>query len=182
MKISEVETLFVAGWKGSGPNHWQSRWQAKLSTARRVEQKDWENPKLDDWVEQLVRDVERASKPVVLVAHSLGVATVVHAAPRMQHWVKGAYLVACPDVDDSSRVPESLRDFGPLPTSPLPFKAQLTASRSDPYCSWDRAQQLAGHWGILLQDAGESGHLNEESGQGPWPEGLISFAHFMKAL
>ncbi|MDD7911870.1 MULTISPECIES: RBBP9/YdeN family alpha/beta hydrolase [Pseudovibrio] len=182
MKISEAEVLIVPGWQNSGPDHWQSRWQAKLSTARRVEQQDWELPQVEAWVDQLVADVEKATKPVVLVAHSLGVATVVHAAPKIAPWVKGAYLVACPDVDDSSRVPECLRNFGPLPTAALPFHAHLTASRNDPYCTWERSEQLAKLWGIILQDAGETGHLNEESGQGPWPEGLISFAHFMKAL
>ncbi|WP_310618842.1 RBBP9/YdeN family alpha/beta hydrolase [Flexibacterium corallicola] len=182
MKISEVEVLVVPGWLGSGKDHWQTRWENKLSTARRVEQDDWENPEQDQWVGRLVQEVETATKPVVLLAHSLGCVTVAHAAPRIKHWVKGAYMVACPDIDDSSRIPANLRSFAPLPTSPLPFTAKLTASRNDPYCSFERAEQLAKLWNIGLQDAGETGHINEESGQGPWPEGLISFAHFMKAL
>jgi serine hydrolase len=36
MKTSDAEILFLPGYKGSGPDHWQSRWEAKLSTARRV--------------------------------------------------------------------------------------------------------------------------------------------------
>ncbi|WP_068313364.1 RBBP9/YdeN family alpha/beta hydrolase [Polycladidibacter hongkongensis] len=182
MKIAEADILVAPGLNGSEPEHWQSRWQAKLSTAKRVEQADWDNPEKELWVDTLVQAVEAASRPVVLIAHSLGVATVVHAAPRIRPWVKGAFLVACPDCDDSSRVPASVHAFGPLPSEPLGFHARVVASRTDPYCSYERAQQLAEHWDVTFQDAGESGHINVASGQGPWPEGLLSFAHFMKTL
>ncbi|WP_068087030.1 RBBP9/YdeN family alpha/beta hydrolase [Polycladidibacter stylochi] len=182
MKISEADVLIVPGLFGSCGAHWQTRWQQKLSTASRVEQANWEKPVLDEWVDNLVSAVEKATRPVVIVAHSLGVATTVHAAPRIKPWVKGAFLVACPDCDDSSMVPESVHAFGPLPTAPLGFHARVVASRNDPYCTFERAEQLAKHWQVNFQDAGESGHINVESGQGPWPEGLLSFAHFMKAL
>ncbi|SFU12608.1 hypothetical protein SAMN05444141_109129 [Pseudovibrio denitrificans] len=182
MKISEADILIVPGLHGSDANHWQSRWQAKFSTGRRIEQKDWSKPDLEEWVNNVVKAVEEATRPVVLVAHSAGVATVVHAAPRIKNWVKGAYLVAPADVDDSSCVPTELHGFAPFPTSPLPFHAKVVASRNDPYCTYERAEQLAKLWNARLQDAGESGHINSESGQGPWPEGIISFAHFMKEL
>jgi predicted alpha/beta hydrolase family esterase len=38
MKASEAEILMVPGYTNSGPEHWQSRWQNKLGSARRVEQ------------------------------------------------------------------------------------------------------------------------------------------------
>ena len=60
--------------------------------------------------------------------------------------------------------------------------AHLVASRNDPYCDYQRAEDLAGAWGATFQDAGEAGHINVESGHGPWPEGMMSFAHFMKRL
>jgi predicted alpha/beta hydrolase family esterase len=34
----------------------------------------------------------------------------------------------------------------------------------------------------MLIDAGESGHINSESGHGPWPEGSMVFAEFMTQL
>ena len=55
--------LIVPGWRDSGPGHWQSRWQAKLSTARRVEQRDWEKPMRDDWVARL-RGADIVSAPI----------------------------------------------------------------------------------------------------------------------
>ncbi len=36
--------------------------------------------------------------------------------------------------------------------------------------------------GSELLDAGFSGHINSESGHGPWPEGVLRFAGFLKTL
>ncbi len=83
MKVSEADILIVPGYTNSGPDHWQSRWERKLSTARRVEQAEWSKPVKEDWVARLVEEVNASSKPVVLVAHSLGVPTVIHALPEI---------------------------------------------------------------------------------------------------
>src|SRR3546814_16327297 len=50
MKASDADILIIPGYTSSGPDHWQSRWQEKLSTARRVEQAEWVKPVKDDWV------------------------------------------------------------------------------------------------------------------------------------
>ncbi|MEY2800676.1 MAG: hypothetical protein RL513_260, partial [Pseudomonadota bacterium] len=63
------------------------------------------------------------------------------------------------------------RSWSPIPMQPLPFPSVLVASRNDPYCRFDRAQTLAQAWGSRLVDAGETGHLNADSGLGDWPEG-----------
>ena len=44
MRSSDCDNLIIPGLGGSGPVHWQTRWQEKLSTARRVEQADWDRP------------------------------------------------------------------------------------------------------------------------------------------
>jgi len=38
MKIRDADILIIPGYRNSEPDHWQSRWQAKMATARRVEQ------------------------------------------------------------------------------------------------------------------------------------------------
>ncbi len=183
MKTSDCTILVVPGLGGSGPDHWQTRWQQKLSTARRVEQADWDSPDRADWTVRLVDAVAAAERPVVIVAHSLGVATVAHAAPRLrQGSVIGGFLVALPDVEDTGIEPDCLAAFAPLPRDPLPFPSLLIASRNDPYCGYDRAEDVSYSWGAALVDAGEAGHLNPESGFGPWPEGLMRFAGFLKRL
>ena len=35
---------------------------------------------------------------------------------------------------------------------------------------------------VEQDDAGEAGHINGESGHGPWPEGLLTFGKFMSRL
>ena len=41
MRAADADILIVPGLHDSEPDHWQSRWQQKLSTARRVAQQDW---------------------------------------------------------------------------------------------------------------------------------------------
>lgn len=73
MRTSDCDILMVPGNTNSGPDHWQTRWERQLSTARRVEQASWDEPDRDSWAARIVEEVERARRPVVLVAHSLGV-------------------------------------------------------------------------------------------------------------
>jgi predicted alpha/beta hydrolase family esterase len=182
MKVKDAEILIVPGYTNSGPEHWQSRWQSKLSTARRVEQEEWSKPVREDWTANVARAVNEAARPVVIVAHSLGVAAAVQAVPRFERPVAGAFLVAPPDVANPDLRPRHLMTFGPYPREPLPFPSILIASRNDPFCAFDVAEDIAGAWGSLFIDAGETGHLNAESGFGPWPEGSMTFAKFMTDL
>ena len=71
--------------------------------------------------------------------------------------VRGALLVSLPDVEENPDVPAAARAFAPVPRDPLPFPSLLVASRTDPYCAYDRADDFAHAWGSLTVDAGESG-------------------------
>lgn len=183
MRTSDCDIIIVPGYTNSGSDHWQSRWQRKLSTARRVEQDDWDSPSREPWVARLVEVVAASRRPVIIVAHSLGVVTVAHAAPLLpRDVVRGALLVAPADVDKPGLIPAVEQSFSPIPQDPLPFPSLLVASRSDPYCAYERAEDLAFAWGSALVDAGDAGHINPESGFGPWPEGLMRLAGFLKRL
>jgi predicted alpha/beta hydrolase family esterase len=72
--------------------------------------------------------------------------------------------------------------FGPYPRDPLPFPSIVVASRNDTFCDFQVADDMAASWGSLFIDAGERGHINAESGQGPWPEGLMVFSKFIAHL
>jgi len=182
MKVKDADILIVPGYTNSGPDHWQSRWEAKLSTARRVEQAEWSKPVREDWTQVLANAVNEATRPVVLVAHSLGVATVVQAVPQFANRVAGAFLVAPPDVANPSIRPKHLMTFGPYPRDPLPFPSMVAASSNDPFCALDVAEDIAAAWGSLFVHAGEAGHINADSGFGPWPEGSMAFANFLTRL
>ncbi|MEY9829797.1 putative alpha/beta hydrolase family esterase [Sinorhizobium fredii] len=163
MKVSEAHILIVPGYTNSGPDHWQSRWERKLSTARRVVQAEWSKPLREDWVARMIEEVNAARKPVVIVAHSLGIATAVHALPHCKKKIAGAFLVAPPDVANPNIRPKHLMTFGPYPREPLPFPSLVVASRNDPFGSYEQAGDIANAWGSLLVDAGEAGHINAES-------------------
>ena len=183
MRTSDVDILIVPGWTGSGPDHWQSRWERNLSTARRIVQDDWDTPDRQAWVARIVETVRQAKRPVVLVAHSCGVATVVHAAPLLAGLgIAGAYLVAPADPDGAVAWPAAEGGFAPMPLEPLPFPAVVVASSNDPHCTMERARQFAEAWGATLTPAGDAGHINTASGHGPWPEGLMRFGLFLSKL
>jgi uncharacterized protein len=183
MKTADCDILIVPGLRGSEEDHWQARWASRLPTARLVAQDDWHNPEPGPWRARIAEVVAAATRPVVLIAHSLGVVACVEAAPGFEPGrVRGAVFVALPDVENAPNLPDSVRAFAPLPRDPLPFPSLVVASRTDPHCDYARAEDFAYAWGAAIVDAGDSGHINVASGHGPWPEGLMRFAGFMKTL
>lgn len=173
--------LVVPGWQNSGPEHWQSQWQAQQPGWQRVMQRDWLTPQLADWVAALDAAIVAATQPVLLVAHSLGCVTVAHwAQAQASHTgkVAAAWLVAPADTERAD-APAAVASFAPLPRQPLPFASQIIASDNDPYCSAARAQQLAADWGSACQVLPQAGHINTDAGFGPWPQGLSALASWL---
>ena len=73
-------------------------------------------------------------------------------------------------------------DLGIPRDSLKPHPALVIASRDDPYSSFAESEAFAQMLGAELVDAGFSGHINGDSGHGPWPEGLMRFAGLLKTL
>jgi predicted alpha/beta hydrolase family esterase len=175
-----VPVLVLPGWHGSGPGHWQSRWE-HLYNYTRVDQHDWDRPLRGDWtarLEEVLLDLP--GPPPVLVAHSLGCLLVAAWAAHSRNTarVAGALLVAPPDVRTPALQPV-LASWASLPLQALPFHSVVVASQDDPYCSPARSDELAQAWGAHRVDAGCAGHLNADSGLSDWPEG---HAHLLKLL
>ena len=167
--VEETTVILVPGLGDSGPDHWQTRWGRDHPPFRRVRQRNWHQPQVGEWVEALDREIRRAPSPAILVGHSLGCITIAEWAQR--HWsdIRGALLVAPADTD---RRPF----FAGVPLRPLPFPSILVASDNDPHLELERARLFARHWGSRLVNLGRVGHINVESGFGPWPEGEILLA------
>ena len=166
-----ASVLILPGFENSGPAHWQSRWEAEHPEYRRVEQSDWFQPQVGDWVGTLAAAIAAAPEPVVLVAHSLGCVTVAHWVARGGHTsrVRGALLVAPADVD-TAEVPE-LVNFRPVPLVPLPFPSIVVAGDDDPWAALPRCETFAAAWGSRLVVIPGGGHVNADSGLGSWPQG-----------
>jgi uncharacterized protein len=160
--------LIVPGWRDSGPGHWQSLWAHTLPGALRTVQDDWETPRLVSWVGSLAQQILAAPSPVVIAAHSLGCITVAHLPSQAVKRIRGALLVAPADPERRA----VLQDFAPVPHERLPYRSILVASSDDPYCSVRLAGAYARAWGSEFVRLNGAGHINLESGHGPWPLGL----------
>ena len=79
MKLAECDILILPGLGGSEPGHWQMRWAERMNNAAIVEQADWFEPDLDDWVQTIDQAARLTIRPVIMVAHSLAVTAVAHA-------------------------------------------------------------------------------------------------------
>ncbi|MCY1672014.1 alpha/beta hydrolase [Novosphingobium sp. SL115] len=167
--------LTVPGLGNSGPGHWQTIWEDVLPNCRRVDLGLWEEPHRNTWVNKINLAIQRADRPVVLVAHSLGCLAVAWWAeferPR-DGKVIGALLVAPPDVEERP-IDRRLTRFAPCPQGELPFASCLVASRNDPYMRIGAARRLADAWGSQFADAGEAGHINAQSDLGEWAFGQL---------
>lgn len=182
---SDPLVLLVPGLHNSGARHWQSLWERELPDCRRVDLGMWDNPHRNTWVNKLNLAIERAGRPVILVAHSLGCLAVAwwaeYERPSPPSPVAGALLVAPPDVDRPGIDPRVAR-FGAAPRRELPFPAFLAASRNDPWCSLRSATELARDWGCRFADAGAIGHINSDSDIGGWAFGKGLLRHLLRGL
>lgn len=164
-----MRVFTLPGYLDSGPEHWQSQWEARHLGVVRVVQDDWEAPDRAAWVGRLDETVENGAH-IVFAAHSMGCLLAAHWAHATGRTVAGALLVAVPDPDGPA-FPASATGFAPLPARPLPFPAIVVASEDDPFASMAFSRRTAGAWGARLVVAGARGHINGESGLGDWPDG-----------
>jgi len=165
--------LIIPGLGDSGPQHWQSLWEASHPDYQRVRQTDWECPRCSDWVSNLDAAISAANSPSVLVAHSMGCMGVIHLAAttgNRNKRVAAALLVSPPDVE-AETIPSGPTGFAPCPLIRLPFKSIVVASTNDPFVTLERAKIFATAWGSELVILDSAGHINAASGHGPWPEG-----------
>jgi len=176
MDNEHTQYLIVPGWHGSEADHWQSHWHQTLPGAHRVEQRDWVEPQLHDWVQALDQKIHALSgKQIILVAHSLGCVTVAHwartAGADVLRRIGGALLVAPADVerDNATLV---LRNFGPVPLEHLPFPSVLVGSTNDTAASAERVILFGRAWGAKIAMLTNAGHINVRSGHTKWEAGF----------
>lgn len=182
-RMMELTYLIIPGWGDSGDAHWQSFWLKKYPNAVKLIQDNWEEPQLDQWMARLNEVLLRLKHPTILIAHSLGVALVVHWARTCNtSLVAGALLVSPSDVDAPEHTPAVLRNFAPMPTEHLPFPATVVASQDDPYVLPARAQWFAKQWGCDFVNIGNKGHINSDSKLEYWEEGQQILAKLLEQV
>lgn len=175
--FASFDFLVVPGRENAPAEHWQSHWLGAFANSSRLIQAEWSRPEVGAWTHRLDAAVDAAPRRVVLIAHSVGVATVVRwtaAQPERAHAkVAAALLVAPTNVDDPDPSFDLVRNFGPMPLSPLPYPALILSSRDDPRVTPPQALAFAQAWGADVADVGELGHIGSAARLGLWPQGLV---------
>ncbi|MBK9079784.1 MAG: alpha/beta hydrolase [Hyphomicrobium sp.] len=160
-----TSTLIIPGLRSSGPAHWQSWFETQIVSTVRVIQPDWTTPDLNAWSARIRRDITRTPGRLYIVAHSFGALAAVQAANNHATRIAGALLVAPAD-------PDKFGVSSLLPHDPLPFPTVVVGSTNDPWMSLQKAADWADGLGAEFVNLGAAGHINVDSGFGPWPEGL----------
>ena len=167
-------TLIIPGLKSSGPTHWQTWFEQRVPGSIRVIQRDWNDAHLPDWSSRVRRDIARTPGQIFIVAHSFGALAAIQAASDHSERISGALLVAPAD-------PERFGIAEFLPQSTLGFPAVVVGSSNDAWMSLEDAARWADMWGADFVNLGRAGHINSESGFGPWPEGLALLERLRRA-
>ena len=184
--------LIVPGYRGSPSGHWQTWIEAQYPNAERLTAIDYHQPALSDWSEHISEYLANQTHPVTIVAHSFGCLAAVLAIKKHQSKVSAALFVA-PASPLRFTEHGHINDFPNMPTistilpnTSLGIIGLIVASQNDPWMAYKDAYKLSLRWGMLCHNAGPVGHINLESGHGPYPavklflDSLIHLAQICK--
>jgi len=202
MTLDQAENLLIVpGYQGSGECHWQTWLRRQLPGSQVLDDVNWHKPVLADWAERVREEIALATAPLWIVAHSFGCLATAVAVADCPQGVAGVILVAPADparfnllglnTADSERLGarklqiSTLADV--LRDKALDVPGLLIASENDPWLTLEDAGRWAQVWGLEVHNAGHAGHINPESGFGPWPQlleilSLLQSRHVSSAM
>lgn len=183
-KYSEkYQFLHIPGIGDSGETHWHTNWENSFPEIQRVIQKNWESPDKEAWIKTLESYIEEYSvKPIILIAHSLGSGTIIHADYLNKlTGVKAAFLVALPDIERKD-FPEECSGFVPMPKSKFSIPAVMVSSESDEWCSMEVAKKWSDILEVPLINIGKKQHICGEKEFEEWKEGKNLLVDFLDSL
>lgn len=157
--------LIIPGRGGSGEGHWQSHLERAIPSSVRVHQDDWEEPDIALWARRIDAQARQCDSPPLAVAHSFGCLALAYAVRAHATPLAASFLVAPAD-------PQRFAIADAAVMHPLGQRSDLLASSNDPWLSDERCRQLGAAWGSRLHVLGPLGHINIDSGFGPWPQML----------
>jgi predicted alpha/beta hydrolase family esterase len=181
--MSDRRFLVLHGWQNRRPQqHWQ--WQLVESLRSAGEQvlypqfPDPDQPSLEKWVQLLQAELTQlGSGERVVIAHSLAVPLWLHAAQLLQPQEKAdrVLLVAPPSPAVLTGFAE-VAAFGAVPqdrrsVARASAATRLVRSDDDPYCP-EGADIAYTDLGLDCDVIQGGGHLDPDSGYGPWPSML----------
>ena len=170
--------LILHGYLGSGPEHWQSWLAARLRAAgERVAYPDLpdpETPSLSAWRAALAAQLPTLHGELTVVTHSLGCILWLHHCSEPVIAAARAHRVLLVAPPSLAGAPPALAPFFPVPLEREPVAAaasetRLVSAPDDPYCPEDAALLYGEPLGLPVDVLPGGGHVNVESGYGPWP-------------
>lgn len=177
-----MKILNAPGLHGSGPIHWQTRWeQIPGRQIARTTPASWDEPDPADWLTALRGDILASGSETIVVAHSL--ACIVMAQILADEALcAGLVLVAPPDPHAEPFRVVTDAGFHTMATRPVLVPGLVIASTDDPYATPEATQRMADVWGVPLTWVGALGHINSASGLGDWPQGWAMVEEFAATL
>lgn len=156
--------LIVPGLHDSGAAHWQTWLEQQYRDAQRVRQRDFSRPDLERWSERIQSRLESAGDGEwIAVAHSFGCLALAHHLQQQPDSPIREVLFVAPAEPDKFGLAER------LPHQRLGRPSAMVASQNDPWMSAASALRWASRWGSSYSNLGLVGHINSESGFGPFP-------------
>ena len=168
-------TILVPGLRASDEYHWQTCWARQLPRWKRISQRNWIQPDIENWCAAIRRELTTCKLPVILIGHSFGALASWYQVQRQASNIAGIVMVA--PAEPSWFELEEI-----VTASKLNVPGLVFASRNDPLMSFNRALFWSDCWGCELIDMGDAGHINSESGFGEWKYGLERISEFGEGL
>lgn len=167
--------ILVPGLRDSDEHHWQSCWSRRFPCWRRISQRNWLEPDIENWISAIKRELSTCQSPAILVGHSFGALASCRLVQTQGANIAGIVMVA-PAEPSFFELDDAIR------AEKLTTQSIMFASRNDPLMPYKRAKFWAACWGCHLIDIGDAGHINAESGHGEWVYGLERLAEFGEEL
>ena len=171
--------LILHGWAGSGAEHWQTWLAERLSSAgefvRYPVLPDYDAPDLAQWLSVLRQELSAMDGIAerVVICHSLSVVLWLHHAKTQSRTQAERLLLVAPPCPQGC-LPE-FASFFPVPLDKIALMRsardiRLVCTAGDPYCPEQAAIYYGQSLGIETEILPpQAGHINVESGYGPWP-------------
>ena len=171
--------------RDDGADDWMAIWERENPDMLRIDLGMWDNPHRNTWVNKINLAIERAGRPVVLVARGLACVAVAWWAeferPAFGLPVVFGLQVMPPDVDRPG-TDSRLARFTSCPRQPLPFRSFLVAGSRRPRSEQDSLRGLARDWGGAFITDDFLGHAGLVDDDRDWPSGKSLLRHLLHIL